>query len=108
MFTYSFPPADDLISNLTKIEYKKHTRTFINACITIAALIAAIVTVIVQRCAQWYAQGGKDDLRKAYKNLRNFLDLCYTWIVCEGYPNTVKMIHSVQQTYHAWKDLVTV
>jgi hypothetical protein len=106
--TPSFPPIDDLISKLSEIDYHKHTRNFINVCIILAAYVAAIVSIICTRVAQWYQQGGKDDLRKAYINGKDFAVDCYIWVACEGYPQVVKFAQDVKQTYRAWSDLVKV
>lgn len=108
MFTYSFPPLDDLIHILSQIEYKKHFQTFINACIFAAAFIVAIVTIIVQRCTQWYANGGKNDLQKVYKNVQQICSICILWVRIEGYPFAVKFYQNLMQTYRAWSDLMTV
>lgn len=108
MFTTSFPPVDDLIDTLTKIEYNKHLRNFTNVCIIFAACVAAVVSVICTRVAQWYRKGGKDDLQKAYNNCKNVVVDSYIWIRCEGYPELLKFRDDLQQTYLAWKDLVTV
>lgn len=47
--TKAFPPVNDLITELSKIEYKKHTQTFIRFVITTAAFIAAISTLLWEK-----------------------------------------------------------
>lgn len=108
MFTASSPPADDLIGTLSKIEYTKHLRNFTNVCIILAACVAAVVSAMVQRFARWYRNGGKEYLWQAYQICKNVCVDCYLWIRCEGYPELLKFANDVQQTYRAWKDLVTV
>jgi hypothetical protein len=108
MTTTSFPPVDDLISKLAEVDYHKHIRNFINVVIIVAATVAAVATVLVQRIAQWYQQGGKDDLRQAYEKVANVCSICYLWVRCEGYPGMMQFFQEVQQTYRAWQDLVTV
>lgn len=108
MTTASFPPIDDLISKLYEIDYQKHLRNFINAAIVFAAIVAAVATVLVQRISQWYKKGGKDYIQETYTKIKNFFDICYIWIRCEGYPELVKFCDDLQQTYRAWRDLVTV
>lgn len=44
--TKSFPPADDLISELVKIDYQKHFHTFMNAVETVCIFVAALYTVL--------------------------------------------------------------
>lgn len=110
MFTISpaFPPVDDLIDTLSQIEYKKHLRNFINVSIIIVAFVAAVTTALVQRFARWYQQGGKEYLWETYQKVKDVCIHCYLWVRCEGYPGMMQFIQEVQQTYRAWKDLVTV
>lgn len=49
MNSYSFPPADDLISTLSEIDYNKLFKDFKSIVITICAYIAAICVVIWER-----------------------------------------------------------
>ena len=42
----SFPPADDLISQLAKIDYHKHFHTFMNAVETVCIFAVAVFTVL--------------------------------------------------------------
>lgn len=44
--TKSFPPADDLISELMKIDYQKHFHTFMDAVETACIFVAALYTVL--------------------------------------------------------------
>jgi len=108
MTTTSFPPVDDLISKLSEIDYHKHLRNVTNAAIITAAIVAAVATVMVQRIAQWYHEGGKDRIQETYTKVKNFCGICYLWVRCEGYPELLKLRDDLQQTYQAWRDLVTV
>lgn len=108
MITASFPPVDDLIINLSKIEYKKHLNQLIHVAAFIAAVCVGIVSFIWKNLAQWYKEGGKDDLQKAYNNAQQICSICILWIRVEGYPFAVKSYHGLMQTYRAWCDLVTV
>lgn len=102
--SYGFPPADALIQQLLKIEYKKH----LNNLITVILTIAAVVYVLSQKFLQWYKNGGKDATISIIKKSWNFLTVCYTWIVSKGYPSLMNLISKIQQTYQDWKGLVTV
>jgi hypothetical protein len=108
MFTASFPPVDDLIGNLSKIEYKKHLNTLIHVVAFIAAVCVGIVSFIWKNASKWYQEGGKDDLRKVYKTIRNFCETVSIWVRVKGYPGMIQFFQEVQHTYRAWKDLVTV
>lgn len=104
MFTQSFPPADNLIQQLSKIEYKK----LYNQFVTIILTIAAVVYVLSQKIAEWYSEGGKDLIVQTIKKVWNFLQICYIWIHSEGYPQLIKFTDKVLETYDSWKNLVTV
>lgn len=49
-FYQSFPPADDLISHLRRIDYIKHLNSFMDAVENLCVLVAAFYTVCAQ---QW-------------------------------------------------------
>lgn len=104
MFVQSFPPADAMIQQLIKIDYKKLFDQFLTVILT----IAAISYVIAEKFVQWYRNGGKDATIQLLIKVRNFLQVCYTWIVSEGYPELKKFVDNVKQTYDAWTGLVTI
>lgn len=108
MTTASFPPVDDLINNLSQIEYKKHFHNLIDVFIIVTATVAAVVSFIYTKTTQWYQEGGKDLIREKYQKIKDFLVICYLWIRCEGYPELMKFVDDIKQTYRAWRDLVTV
>lgn len=49
MNSYSFPPADDLISTLSEIDYKKHFNNYMHIVETVVMYILAICVVIWER-----------------------------------------------------------
>lgn len=104
MFAQSYPPVDSLIQQLSKIEYKK----LYNQFVTIALVIVAIAYVLTQKFVQWYSEGGKDSILQIIKKVWNFLQVCYTWIHSEGYPQLIKFSDKVLETYHDWRSIVTV
>lgn len=108
MFAQSYPPADNLIQQLSTIEYKKHLNTFMDIIETIVLYVSAVSYVIYQKVSQWYQNGGKDSTIQLIQKIRNFLEVCYLWIRCEGYPGMMQFFQDVQQTYRAWMHLVTV
>lgn len=102
--TQSFPPADALIQQLSKIEYKKH----LNTAITIILTIAAVVYVLGQMFVQWYQNGGKDSTIQTIKKVWNFLAVCYTWICDKGIPALNDFMNQIIKIYQDWKGLVIV
>lgn len=75
---------------------------------TIVLYAIAVSYVIAQKVSEWYNNGGKDATIQTIKKIRNFLSVCYTWVRIEGYPQLIKFVDNVMQTYAAWKGLVTV
>ena len=102
--TQSFPPADALIQQLTQIEYKKHLKTLK----TIVLTIAAVLYVLAERFVQWYQDGGKERIIQTAKQVWNFLQLCYIWILAEGIPALKDLKDQTVKIYQDWKGLVTV
>lgn len=49
MNSYSFPPADDLISTLSEIDYKKQFNKYMDIVETVVMYIVAICVVIWER-----------------------------------------------------------
>ena len=49
MLAQSFPPADDLISVLSEIDYKKHLNNFMDIVETICIYVAAICVVLWEK-----------------------------------------------------------
>jgi hypothetical protein len=47
--SYSFPPADDLVSVLSEIDYQKHFNKYMDIVETVVMYIAAICVVIWER-----------------------------------------------------------
>lgn len=100
----AFPPADALIQQLLKIEYKKH----LNNLITVILTIAAVVYVLSQKVLEWYQNGGKDLTIQVIQKVWDFLKVCYTWVRSEGYPALNDFMQQTVKIYQDWKGLVTV
>lgn len=102
--SYGFPPADALIQQLSKIEYKKH----LNNLITVILTIAAVVYVLSQKFLEWYQNGGKDSTIRVIQKVWKVLTFCYTWVRSEGYPQLTDLMTQTVKIYQDWKGLVTV
>lgn len=100
----SFPPADALIQQLTKIEYKKH----LDNLTTVVLTIAAVVYVFAQMFAKWYQNGGKDLTIQYLQKVWQILTVCYVWVLAEGIPNLKNLKDQTVKIYQDWKGLVTV
>lgn len=102
--SYGFPPADALIQQLSKIEYKKH----LNNLITVILTIAAVVYVLSEKFLEWYQNGGKDSTIRVIQKVWKVLTVCYTWVRSEGYPQLTDLMTQTVKIYQDWKGLVTV
>jgi hypothetical protein len=95
----SFPPADDAIAYLSKVDWHKQLQRII----IVLAFIAAVVTVLSQRVAQWYNNGGKEQIVTTYNNLVLGSMMLYDWTVSEAIPtaqlNTNRLIDSLFYTF---------
>jgi hypothetical protein len=102
--TYSFPPADNLIQQLSKIEYKKHLNNYMDIVETVVMLVAAVCYVLFEKFVEWYQNGGKESTIQTVQKVWNILQVCYTWSA----PKVMQFLKSVHETYKNWSDLVTV
>jgi len=76
-FDLGFPPVDSLMTQLSKIEYKKHAQQFVNVSITILAVIAAIITILI---AKYQEHNGNEKLQQAWQNLVLGAMISYEWV----------------------------
>lgn len=85
----SFPPLDDAISYLSKVDWHKQMQRII----MIVAFIAAIITVAYEKLMAWYNNGGKDQIVTVYNNFILGCHLVYNWVISEAIPNAKLMIN---------------
>jgi hypothetical protein len=104
MNSYSFPPADDLISILSKIDYQKLWNQFV----TVLIYTGAIIYVLYTRTLDWYQNGGKESIDQTIHKLHEILSLIILWIRIDAYPTLKNAWQSVAETYQNWQQLVTV
>jgi hypothetical protein len=77
-FDLGFPPVDSLLTQLSKIEYKKHAQQFVNVSITILAWSAAIITILI---AKYKEHNGNEKLQQLWQNLVLGVMISYDWIL---------------------------
>lgn len=102
--SYGFPPADALIQQISKIEYKKH----LNNLITVILTIAAVVYVLSEKFLEWYQNGGKDLTIRNVQKVWKVLTVCYTWVRLKGIPALTDLMAQTVKIYQDWEGLVTV
>lgn len=91
MNTPSFPPLDDAITYLKGVNWQKQMQRII----IVIAFVAAVVTVVAQRVAQWYANGGKDQIVTVYNNFILGCHLVYNWIRQVAIPNATLTLNQI-------------
>ena len=64
--TKSFPPADALVEMMTEIDYKKLWQQFVIITATVAAFVMATFAFVYRNVNNWYQNGGKEQLIRAY------------------------------------------
>lgn len=104
MNSYSFPPVDDLIAYLKRVDYQR----IWNAIITIVLFTAALIYILIQRFSVWYQNGGNDSIKETYAKVLQLLSVFYAWSRDRAIPALKNTVESVSDTCQAWQDLVTV
>ena len=97
MFTQSFPPADALLDQITRIEYKKHLHQFLMFTATVLGIIVGVSQFVYNKISQWYSEGGKELLleytNRAVQFINNrtgLFDKLYALIV--SFYNRIELI----------------
>ena len=79
----AFPPVDDAISYLSKVDWNKHVQQMI----MFATFVAAVVYVIYTKIAEWYTNGGKEQIVTVYDNFIFGCQLVYDWFTSDIIPD---------------------
>ena len=82
MNSYSFPPADDLLSYLSEVDYQK----LWNRILTVILFTGALIYVIYTRLSVWYQNGGKESIEKRYNQSRELFSLFILWLCDDAIP----------------------
>lgn len=89
MSTLAFPPLTPVFHFLSEVKYKELAQKFITILITTVAIIHAVSVFIYKNVSQWYQNGGKNDLQKAYLKGKEFSHNAYLWVRVEGIPTAL-------------------
>lgn len=104
MNSYSFPPADDLISVVSEIDYNKLFNQFVMLTATALAIIVGTTVWFYNRVRQWYQAGGKeqvlDVINRAAVTINN-----RTGLVDKISAQVVRFYNRVEFVYHSLTDL---
>lgn len=58
--TYSFPPVDDTLVLLRKVDWRRVAYNIVMTLVTITAVIIAVVQWSIKTCRQWQADHGEE------------------------------------------------
>ena len=58
--TYSFPPVDDALVQLRKVDWRHVAYNIVMTLVTITAVIIAVVQWSIKTCRQWQADHGEE------------------------------------------------
>ncbi len=104
MNSYSFPPADDLISVVSEIDYNKLFNQFVMLTATALAIIVGTTVWFYNRARQWYQAGGKEQvlavINRAAVTVNN-----RTGLVDKISAQVVRFYNRVEFVYHSLTDL---
>lgn len=90
-FVSAFPPAHKVTETLIEIDYKKHLNQFMDAVVTLCAIIAVLYTLIAKHVGTWYNNGGKEMITETAQK-------SYQWMRETAVPavkNVATKIHNV-------------
>ena len=104
MNSYSFPPADDLISVISEIDYNKLIRQFVMLTATVAAIIVGTTVWFYNRARQWYNNGGKEQIISVINRSALFINN-RTGLIDKISAHVVKLYNRVEFVYHSLTDL---
>lgn len=97
---YSFPPVDDLISKLSKVNYQKLYQQFVTAVL----FVGAVFVVVYSKFMEWYRNGGSEAIVNKTKVLLDFIN-SKTKIVDKIYILLVKFHNWIENVAHRVSDL---
>jgi hypothetical protein len=102
--SYSFPPADDLISVISEIDYNKLIRQFVMLTATAVAIIVGTTVWFYNRVRQWYNNGGKEQVISVINRSALFINN-RTGLIDKISAHVVKFYNRVEFVYHSLTDL---
>jgi len=75
--TLGFPPADDLYSNLRKIDYVKFGESIIFVVATICAIVVGVVSYVSTAAQLWWLDNGETILNAVKTNSNRVVDFVF-------------------------------
>lgn len=104
MNSYSFPPADDLMSYLSKVDYQK----LWNRILTVILFTGALFYVLFTRLSVWYQNGGKESIQKRYIQSRELFSAFILWLSDDAIPALRSLYKMIQETIRQARQAVTL
>ena len=105
--TIGFPPADALLEQISSVEYKKHLQQFLMLTATVLAVIIGMSQFVYNKAAQWYSQGGKEQLIAYTQRAVLFINN-RTGMFDKLYAATVSVNNRIELLAHKISDVTDV
>lgn len=80
------------------MNYQKHLNTVMMLLATLLGVSVSALRFIYTKTAEWYSEGGKEELIQLSYQSREILIDCYTWIMQEFVPGMVAMYQGIRYT----------
>ena len=104
MNSYAFPPVDDALSVISRVDYNKLWNQFVMLTATVDAIIVGTAVWFYNRARHWYQAGGKEQvlvvINKAAVVINN-----RTGLVDKISAQVVRFYNRVEFVYHSLTDL---
>jgi H+/Cl- antiporter ClcA len=105
--TIGFPPADALLVQLTKVDYQKLFAQFVILSATALGIIVGAAQFIYNKVAQWYSNGGKEQLISYAHQTALFINN-KTHLLDKLYALTVSVYNRIELLAHKISDVTDV
>lgn len=93
----AFPPADDLLTKLQEIDYRKHYNNFMDAVEVFCLYVAAIAVILYTK---WQENDCTERLQLALIRFINFCKVAYSWLRDVAIPETKAMGADLRAVYN--------
>lgn len=104
MNSYAFPPVDDALSVISRVDYNKLWNQFVILTATAVAIIVGTTVWFYNRVRQWYTNGGKEQVLVVINNTAVVINN-RTGLVDKISAQVVKFYNRVEFVYHSLTDL---
>jgi len=102
--SYAFPPVDDALSVISRVDYNKLLNQFVMLTATVLAIIVGTTVWFYNRARQWYQAGGKEQVLDVINRAAVVINN-QTGLIDKISAQVVKFYNRVEFVYHSLTDL---